>query len=227
MTHYQTLHAHTLSFWVRVLGLSALLHAIGIHLWSYTDNSENHSLEMTSHFNVVLETQQQMTSPALSKETKKYETRGIKNPTKNIIKNKEVKVKRFSKLKSSEEIRQTSRAVTSLAENEPKEDDEINLKQQHAYVSPRVATEIDNRKPYYPQAARRRGMQGVVLLHVKVGIHGEVLDVVITKSSGYPLLDNAAKETIEQWQFRPARRGRKYEMGSIEIPVRFDLRDSG
>ena len=227
MTHYQTLHAHTFSFWTQVLGLSVIVHVLGIALWINTDSNDSHSLEITSHFNVVLETQQQKSKPAISTNKTRSEPSPVKKTIKDIIKEKIVKVRRQAKLKSAAVAKPTNPLTKSLAKNKPEEDDKTNQQEQFAYASPRVATEFNNRKPYYPQAARRREMQGTVLLMVKVGLHGEVLEVVIKKSSGYHLLDDAAKETIEQWKFQPARRGSKFETGSIEIPVRFNLRESG
>lgn len=44
----------------------------------------------------------------------------------------------------------------------------------------------------YPDAARRRGLHGDVMLTVMIGADGQVRDVKVYGSSGYPVLDNAA-----------------------------------
>lgn len=225
MTHYQTLHAHTISFWLRILGLSVVVHMLGIAFIINTEHNNHRPVEMTSRFNVVLETQQRSTKPVVSDIKKKPKPSPQIKQKKNIIKQPVIKSSRRSKLKSTAVVRKQDTEMKLLTENKP--DNEIDQQQQLAYISPRIATELNNRKPYYPQVARRRGMQGNVLLQVRVGIHGEVLDVIIKQSSGYHLLDSAAKEAIEQWQFQPAQRGSKFETGSIEIPVRFNLQESG
>lgn len=46
--------------------------------------------------------------------------------------------------------------------------------------------------PRYPQLARERGWEGVVVLAVQVGAGGEALSVGIAKSSGHGLLDASA-----------------------------------
>jgi protein TonB len=53
-------------------------------------------------------------------------------------------------------------------------------------------------------AARRMGESGEVRLDVHVGPDGSVLDVQLRASSGSPLLDRAAIDTVRRWRFRPA-----------------------
>ena len=83
--------------------------------------------------------------------------------------------------------------------------------------------EHKNPKPFYPAVARRRGMQGLVLLEVEVNIRGKVSNVILKKSSGYGLLDNAAMSTVQQWQFTPAQKGNRVVTSIVEIPVRFEF----
>jgi protein TonB len=61
-----------------------------------------------------------------------------------------------------------------------------------------------NTSPAYPAAARRMGDQGEVRLDVHVGVDGSVLDVQLRTSSGSPLLDRSAIDTVRRWRFRPA-----------------------
>jgi protein TonB len=179
---------------------------------------------MVSQFNVVLETQQKSKPMVATKEIK-TEATPLKKRTKKIVKQRAISVKRNSKLKSTTLVRKPKALKQPLDINEV-ENEKVIREEQVAFVSPSISTDINNRKPYYPQVARRRGMQGNVLLQVSVGIHGEVLDVVIKQSSGYLLLDEAAKETIKEWQFQPAQRDGKLEIGRIEIPIRFNLQNS-
>ena len=49
----------------------------------------------------------------------------------------------------------------------------------------------------YPDAARRRNLHGDLMLTVAIGADGAVRSVAIERSSGYPLLDDAAKRIIQ------------------------------
>lgn len=55
--------------------------------------------------------------------------------------------------------------------------------------------------PVYPEAARSAGVQGTVILGVKIDGTGRVVDVVVLRSE--PLLDQAAIDAIRQWEFEP------------------------
>ncbi len=81
-----------------------------------------------------------------------------------------------------------------------------------------------NPPPEYPRLARRRGLEGVVLLEVLVDSSGRVADMRLSRTSDHALLDKAAMEGVQRWQFTPGTmNGRPQEMW-VEIPVRFQLR---
>jgi len=80
-----------------------------------------------------------------------------------------------------------------------------------------------NPKPVYPQQARRRRQEGVVTLWVQVGADGRAISVRIKKSSGYRLLDRAAKRAIATWTFTPATLLGLPVKSTAEVPVRFFL----
>jgi len=81
-----------------------------------------------------------------------------------------------------------------------------------------------NPPPEYPRLARRRGLEGVVLLEVLVDNSGRVVDIRLSRTSGHALLDKAAMKGVQRWQFIPGTmNGRPQEMW-VEIPVRFKLR---
>jgi periplasmic protein TonB len=83
---------------------------------------------------------------------------------------------------------------------------------------------LKNPEPDYPELARRRHQEGLVLLAVKVTAQGRAERVEIKKSSGFSLLDNAAVEAVRDWEFQPARIGSLAFGSEIEVPVRFELR---
>ena len=85
---------------------------------------------------------------------------------------------------------------------------------------------LGNRPPKYPLAARRRGMEGRVVIEAQVDRHGEVTTATVALSSGHRLLDRAALGAVKKWTFRPARRGSQTVRATIAIPVTFALESS-
>lgn len=91
---------------------------------------------------------------------------------------------------------------------------------QHAVPS------LGNLPPKYPLAARRRGMEGRVVIEVRVDRHGEVATATVAVSSGHRLLDRAALGAVEKWTFQPARYGSRAVSVTIAIPITFALESS-
>lgn len=71
--------------------------------------------------------------------------------------------------------------------------------------------------PAYPPAARRKGIEGSVLLHVRFDASGRPKDISIMTSSGSPMLDDAARDAVSRWRFRGG------EAGALDLPVIFRL----
>lgn len=80
-----------------------------------------------------------------------------------------------------------------------------------------------NPKPPYPLAARRRGLEGRVLLAAHVRADGHCAEVRLRASSGHELLDAIALDTVRRWRFLPARRGDAAVDSWVEIPISFKL----
>ncbi|MDO6784654.1 energy transducer TonB [Neptunomonas phycophila] len=77
--------------------------------------------------------------------------------------------------------------------------------------------------PKYPRSARRRGVEGVVMLRVSLSPLGEISLVQIEKSSGNIALDQAAIKAAKQWQFYPAEHDGVVVAADVLIPVNFTL----
>jgi periplasmic protein TonB len=58
-----------------------------------------------------------------------------------------------------------------------------------------------NLPPEYPPAARRRQQQGTVVIAFACDELGVVTEVVVQRSSGFPLLDAAAVAAVQLWRF--------------------------
>jgi len=72
--------------------------------------------------------------------------------------------------------------------------------------------------------ARRRGYEGTVVLEALVTREGKVKELRVLRSSGYPVLDRSAEESVREWVFEPGSvGGRKVDMW-VRVPVRFELR---
>lgn len=84
---------------------------------------------------------------------------------------------------------------------------------------------LANPPPVYPIAARRRGVEGRVVLRVSVAADGAVEQVAVATSSGYALLDRAAQRAVERWRFVPGRIAGVPVAASVDVPILFRLKD--
>ncbi len=86
-----------------------------------------------------------------------------------------------------------------------------------------VPSYADNRSPSYPVVARRKGWEGEVRLLVRVGETGRVGKISIESSSGYSILDRAARRAVRGWTFIPATAAGQNVASEVVIPVDFHL----
>jgi protein TonB len=83
-----------------------------------------------------------------------------------------------------------------------------------------------NPQPVYPELSRERGEQGWVLLSVHVEPDGTPDAATVAQSSGYPLLDNRARETVLRlWHFDPALRTGQPVASTIDLWFSFQLKN--
>lgn len=87
-------------------------------------------------------------------------------------------------------------------------------------AQPRYRT---NPKPAYPAEARRTKQEGTVLLGVEIGADGAVKSVTVKRTSGHPLLDDSALQTVRRWRFAPATAAGLPVASEADIPIRFNL----
>jgi protein TonB len=72
--------------------------------------------------------------------------------------------------------------------------------------------------PRYPPDAARRGEEGIVVLLVNVAANGAATGVRVYASSGFALLDRAARDAVARWRFKT-----KNEDG-LPVPTRTLIR---
>jgi protein TonB len=80
-----------------------------------------------------------------------------------------------------------------------------------------------NREPVYPLEAARRAEQGAVILLIHVSPDGLPAGVDVAQSSGYVLLDRAARDAVWGWHFLPAVRDGRPIPFDMQIRVVFQL----
>ena len=68
-------------------------------------------------------------------------------------------------------------------------------------LSKRADINSKNNPPVYPYIARKLGWQGTVILEIEVSPGGTSGKIRIKKSSGYSLLDSAAKKAAQRWSY--------------------------
>lgn len=77
-------------------------------------------------------------------------------------------------------------------------------------------------QPTYPKIARKKGLEGTATIEVMFNELGEQLALTLVKSSGFNLLDQAALDAVENWQFAaPAQRLASHY--KVRVPIRFAL----
>ena len=76
-------------------------------------------------------------------------------------------------------------------------------------------------RPQYPPEAKQAGIEGTVLLHVKVATDGTVKEIVVKE--GEPKLVEATVEAVRQWEYEPVQVDGKAVEASTDVTVNFKL----
>lgn len=134
--------------------------------------------------------------------------------------------------KTSKKSEQTLETTETKFESEQKTSKEFSKKSEQKALTPSPTNVIhearpiyrSNPPPTYPSIARIRGYQGDVMLDVLVNKNGTVGDLKVIKSSGYPLLDRAAKSSVKNWLFEPGMVGKEKIKMWVRVPIRFELK---
>ncbi len=77
--------------------------------------------------------------------------------------------------------------------------------------------------PEYPRASKRLSEAGTVMLRVFIDQRGQTAQVQVTRSSGYPRLDESALSAVRKWRFKPYTVNGQPTAGWAAIPVMFEL----
>jgi len=87
-------------------------------------------------------------------------------------------------------------------------------------MPPKLVREVS---PVYPEAARKAGVEGVVILEATTDTYGGVAKVKVLRS--IPLLDQAAIDALKQWVYEPVIVDGKPVPMTFTVTVQFKLDD--
>ncbi|HEY8550299.1 MAG TPA: energy transducer TonB [Vicinamibacterales bacterium] len=76
----------------------------------------------------------------------------------------------------------------------------------------------------YPRLLRDAGIGGTVHVHIWLDENGEVVQFRIGRSSGYPVLDEAALRVVEIMRFTPAQNRDRAVRVIVHLPIHFEAR---
>jgi TonB family protein len=81
-----------------------------------------------------------------------------------------------------------------------------------------------NPRPDYPDSAKRRGQEGLVVLRVVVDQSGHPMKVTLKESSRVAILDESALKAVKKWKFKPSVRAGGSVDFAVDVPIRFSLK---
>jgi len=86
-----------------------------------------------------------------------------------------------------------------------------------AAAAPRAPMPVKVVQPVYPEAARERGVEGVVTLEFELGSSGEVLVSRVVSAEPERVFDGAALQALRWWRYDPAtiRQGVRYQQNFV------------
>ena len=121
---------------------------------------------------------------------------------------------------SGQGTKEPSKNITGRSENQTA-GDTSNLNTVIAYPLYK-----ENAPPAYPEIARARGYEGIVLVSAEILPDGRVGNMKIRKSSGYAILDQSAIEAVKPWKFEPAKKSGNPFTVWVELPIKFILHNN-
>jgi TonB family protein len=94
------------------------------------------------------------------------------------------------------------------------------LKSGEKIKPPKLIKEVE---PAYPDAARKAGIEGLVIMEATTDTYGRVAEVKVLRS--IPLLDQAAVDAVKQWVYEPMVIDGKPRPVTFTVTTRFRLDD--
>lgn len=82
---------------------------------------------------------------------------------------------------------------------------------------------IKKHVPVYPRLAQRVGLEGRVYVQALVDVSGDVHKAIVGRSTGAPILDQAALEAAYKYKYKPAMRDGKPVAYWVTYKVEFEI----
>ena len=79
-------------------------------------------------------------------------------------------------------------------------------------------------EPIYPRSAQRDGIEGYVILRLKIDENGRVKNVLVVDSEPIGVFERSARDAARRFEFVPARIGGKAAATTIEKKIVFKLK---
>jgi protein TonB len=79
-----------------------------------------------------------------------------------------------------------------------------------------------NQQPIYTDAARRKGLEGLMVIEVDIDEQGRVKRAIV-RGKIDPEMDEAARRLVERWKFEPATLGGRPVARTTFLRFRFKL----
>ena len=134
----------------------------------------------------------------------------------------EINIEEDEKIPLPEEYQQESEG----AENLPRVEREMGLVQKEVTPARDLTALVQEfrkqilKKKIYPVAARKKGQQGVVHVLIELDKEGNLVELQVTQSSGYKVLDKSAISLIKR--ATPFKHGADQSI-TIEMPIKYSL----
>ena len=78
-------------------------------------------------------------------------------------------------------------------------------------------------RPPYPADARNRGVEGMVVVRLRIDTRGRVVASRIVGGEAADLFSDTTLSTVERWRFRPCGRDGRDVSCEVEVPVMFQM----
>ena len=76
----------------------------------------------------------------------------------------------------------------------------------------------------YPRSAKRKKLQGIVIIRATIDPNGFVKKAWVHESSGHSILDRSAINSIKGWIFTPAQQDNSPITSTVQFPIAFKLK---
>ncbi len=156
-------------------------------------------------------------APLTTKQASEKKPPVLKAPTK---KNSEKKEQNNVK-KAQKETKVLNKKPTARPQS--KDASSVNQKESAPIQVEKPAFKVKPKAPKYPRIAKRKNMEGTVLIEVWLDEKGNQIKHILIKSSSFALLDKAAMTAVKQWHFKGHTENGVPKAHRVRIPVLFKL----